>query len=75
MSDNPSPANTGCRARAHTSLESLEVRRHFAVSLAADGWSRITPADDTRVIYVSSTAGEATVADRCGPAHLYALVA
>lgn len=58
MSDNPSPANTGCRARAHTSLESLEVRRHFAVSLAADGWSRITPADDTRVIYVSSTAGD-----------------
>lgn len=38
-------------------IDPLERRALMAVSLDAAGWTKITPAADTRVIYVSSTAG------------------
>ena len=35
----------------------LEPRRFFAVSQDAAGWTVVTPASDTQVIYVSSSTG------------------
>jgi chitodextrinase len=38
-------------------LEALESRNLFAVSMGSDGWTDITPSGDSRIIYVSSSAG------------------
>src|SRR3954453_2794115 len=44
------------RARACALAESLEGRSLFSVSLD-HGWAVVTPSDDTRTIYVSSSTG------------------
>jgi chitodextrinase len=41
-------------------LESLEDRRLFAVSLGSDGWTDVDPSADTRAVYVSSSGGSDT---------------
>lgn len=38
-------------------IDQLEPRRLLTVSMSADGWTVITPASDSRVIHVSSSAG------------------
>ncbi|HEV2296611.1 MAG TPA: right-handed parallel beta-helix repeat-containing protein [Tepidisphaeraceae bacterium] len=38
-------------------IEPLEGRNLFAVSMGGDGWTEITPSADTRIVYVSSSAG------------------
>ena len=38
-------------------LEPLEPRTHLSVTMSADGWTDITPSDDTRTIFVSSSLG------------------
>jgi hypothetical protein len=38
-------------------FDQLETRRHFAVSLDANGWTSVTPASDTRMVYVSNSLG------------------
>ncbi|MCS7033720.1 MAG: hypothetical protein NZ561_06955, partial [Phycisphaerae bacterium] len=49
------------RARTYkpgpVTLAPLELRRLFAVGLDPGGWTQVTPAEDTRVIYVSSSSG------------------
>src|SRR2546423_14641649 len=42
---------------AHFALESVEPRRLLAISLGSDGWTKFPPSPDTRIIYVSSSAG------------------
>lgn len=41
-------------------FECLENRRMFAVSIDQQGWTNVTPSADSRVIYVSSSAGSDT---------------
>lgn len=50
-------AATARAAVAADRFEQLETRRLMAVSMTADGWTNITPASDSRVIHVSSSAG------------------
>lgn len=38
-------------------VESLEDRKLLSVSMTSDGWTKITPSSDSRMIYVSSSAG------------------
>ena len=38
-------------------LEKLDARRHLSVSRDANGWTVVTPATDTHVIYVSNSTG------------------
>jgi hypothetical protein len=47
-------------ARHPVVFEPLERRRMLSVSLSADGWTVVTPARDTHIIYVSSSAGSDT---------------
>jgi hypothetical protein len=42
---------------AGASVEPLESRRHLSVSTHR-GWTIVTPSDDTRTIYVSSSVGD-----------------
>ena len=46
------------RGAAPDRFESLEGRTLFSVGLDADGWTVVTPAGDTRVVYVSSSSGD-----------------
>ncbi|MDB5171467.1 MAG: hypothetical protein JWN51_240 [Phycisphaerales bacterium] len=41
-------------------VERLESREMLSMSLSADGWTVVAPASDTRVVYVSSSAGSDT---------------
>src|SRR5215218_3503613 len=38
-------------------LEPLEPREHLSVSRDEQGWTVVTPSDDTKIIYVSSSQG------------------
>lgn len=49
--------NTTNPLAARVSFDQLETRRHFAVSLDAAGWTSVTPAADTRMVYVSNSSG------------------
>jgi hypothetical protein len=42
---------------AHKFVETLENRTLLSVSTTSDGWTNVTPASDSRVIHVSSSAG------------------
>jgi hypothetical protein len=41
-------------------LQSLETRRLLAVSIGSDGYTVFTPSSDSRIVYVSSSAGSDT---------------
>jgi hypothetical protein len=55
----PSPTESASAAPAVSCVpELLESRTHLSVAQDADGWTVVTPERDSRVIYVSSSAGD-----------------